>query len=398
MFLDIFFSALLGVIVAVFTGLSPGVHVNLVSSILLEYSGMLGFDFFLISCFIISLAIAHSIFDSIPSIFLGAPDESMIASALPGHRLLINGDGKKAVILNVIGCVLSVIFSFAMIPVFIALFRLLYEPSKVFVGYILAALVMFVIFHGKNPLRKKFLSLVLFVISGMLGMIVFKIPVKNVLLPLLSGLFGVSGMILGLSEKTKIPFQKETCVLFSRNYLLITFVATVLAAFAAFFPGFSTSHTAIFSSFILKDMGDEGYLVLNGAINTANMAISVVTLYSIEKARNGAIVTISSLLDKITFLELVIFFLVMAASTAISAIMTLKMCDWFSRIIPKVNYSIIAFAVIGIIVLFTIIFSGIPGILILIASTALGIICAKLEIARNNLLGCLVLSVILYFI
>jgi len=280
----------------------------------------------------------------------------------------------------------------------VVLFKLLYEPSKGIVAYLLIILVLFVIFHGKSPLKRKILSLAIFLISGILGLIIFKVPTKNVLLPLLSGLFGVSGMIMGLNDKTSIPPQKDCVVPFSKKYFLITLVATILAAFAAFFPGFSTSHTAIFSSFFLKDVGDEGYLVLNGGINTANMAISVATLYSIEKARNGAIVTVMELLKTIDFMELLIFFFVMAASTSIACIMTLKLCDVFSEFVPKMNYSLIAFAVILIIIFFTAVFSGFLGLLLLVASKSRGIICAKLEIARNNLLGCLVVSVILYFL
>src|SRR3989344_2784794 len=105
MLAEIMLAAIGGIIAGCFTGLVPGVHVNLVSIILLGLSG-----FFLeftepvvLAVFIISMAVTHTILDAVPTIFLGAPDSDQVLNVLPGHRMLLNGDGYGAVRLTVVG-------------------------------------------------------------------------------------------------------------------------------------------------------------------------------------------------------------------------------------------------------------------------------------------------------
>jgi putative membrane protein len=102
------FGALLGAL----TGITPGVHVNTLCLVLLSslpailpvascaalWIGASAESVpFLMACLIVSAAVSHSFLDFLPSIFLGAPDEDEAVSALPGHRLLLQGRGLEAV-------------------------------------------------------------------------------------------------------------------------------------------------------------------------------------------------------------------------------------------------------------------------------------------------------------
>ena len=62
----------------------------------------------------------HSFVDSIPSVFLGAPDEDTVLSVLPGHRLLLSGKGLDAVACaaqgSLAGACVAIVLTF---PVFI---------------------------------------------------------------------------------------------------------------------------------------------------------------------------------------------------------------------------------------------------------------------------------------
>ena len=103
--LDIIIALLLGVCAGIVTGLVPGVHVNMVSALLLSSSAwLLKFaDALVLSVFIISMAVVHTFLDTIPSIYLGAPDAENAMAALPGHRMLLQGRGYEAVKLTIIG-------------------------------------------------------------------------------------------------------------------------------------------------------------------------------------------------------------------------------------------------------------------------------------------------------
>ena len=89
-FIEIVIALVLGVGTGIITGLAPGIHVNLVSLLILSSAA-----FLLqittpaaLGTFIISLAITHTFLDALPSIYLGAPDEAQALNVLPGHRLL----------------------------------------------------------------------------------------------------------------------------------------------------------------------------------------------------------------------------------------------------------------------------------------------------------------------
>jgi putative membrane protein len=106
-----------GVLVGVITGLLPGLHVNNVALIMLSASGTIvalcsplfsfgiseEFIFILIAGFMLSVSISHSFHDTIPTTFIGAPEEDTALSVLPAHGLLLRGEGYKAVALSAMG-------------------------------------------------------------------------------------------------------------------------------------------------------------------------------------------------------------------------------------------------------------------------------------------------------
>ena len=118
-FLEILTALLIGCFFGIITGLIPGVHINLLSLMLVSISGyLLGFTSpIVLGAFIIAMSITHTFLDSIPSIFLGAPDADQALNVLPGHKLLLQGKGYEAVKLTVIGSLLCLISTSLIIPV-----------------------------------------------------------------------------------------------------------------------------------------------------------------------------------------------------------------------------------------------------------------------------------------
>src|SRR5437867_11671752 len=105
---------MLGLLAGALTGLSPGLHVNNVAALVLAtqaaWTGFLAALVpdvssepetigLLLSCFLLATAGSHAVFDFIPAVFLGAPTEDTALATLPGHRLLLVGQGAKAVAL-----------------------------------------------------------------------------------------------------------------------------------------------------------------------------------------------------------------------------------------------------------------------------------------------------------
>jgi len=71
LFLELLISIIIGILFGMLTGLIPGIHINLISLLLLSISPFLLQYFSIISLaiFIIAMSVTHTFLDSIPSIF-----------------------------------------------------------------------------------------------------------------------------------------------------------------------------------------------------------------------------------------------------------------------------------------------------------------------------------------
>ena len=76
-----------GVLAGTFTGLIPGIHINLIGGLLISLPVSIFYqvDPLYIVVFIAAMAISHTFIDFIPSVFLGCPDTDTELSVLPGH-------------------------------------------------------------------------------------------------------------------------------------------------------------------------------------------------------------------------------------------------------------------------------------------------------------------------
>jgi len=208
MLLEIFLFLLLGVFVGVFTGLAPGIHINLVGAILVSAS----LSFFIeinsiyLVVFIVAMAITHSFVDFVPSIFLGCPDVETSLSVLPGHELLREGKGYEAIMLTNYGAILAVIILIILFFPLIFIIPKIYNLIENIIPYLLIFILIFMIFSEKNKIS----AFIVLLTSGILGLIVLNMNELNEpLLPLLTGLFGASTLLISLKMKTKIPKQEK---------------------------------------------------------------------------------------------------------------------------------------------------------------------------------------------
>jgi len=343
------------------------------------------------------MAITHTFLDAIPSIFLGAPDADQALNALPGHKLLLKGKGFEAVKLTVIGSLLCLLLAVILVPMMIPISTFIYPFLKDYIGYLLIAIVLFMILKDK----KKLLNLVIFLMSGVLGIIVLNMPkLEDPLFPLLSGLFGTSMLVVSLFQKVSIPKQSfsETIAVEKKNIAKAVSAGTFAGSLTGFFPGLGPAQGAVLASQLTRNIGDHGFMILVGGINTVNFIFSLVTFYTIEKARNGAVIVVSKLLESYSILVLAIFVCAALLAGASATFLALKISKLFAKLISRINYTVVVCCVIGLIAMLVFYFSGPLGILVLLVSTAVGIIPGMTGTARNHQMGCLILPVILFFV
>ena len=96
----------------------------------------------------------------------------------------------------------------------------------------------------------------------------------------------------------------------------------------------------------LRDIGDKGFLVLVGGINTVNMALSLITLYALEKSRNGAVIVISEIVGAISLENLAVLFLAALIAGCSAVWLAAHLSKLFSAMITKVNYQAVVISIL----------------------------------------------------
>ncbi len=396
MFLEILLAALTGLIIGIFTGLFPGVHINLVAITLVSLSpALLKFvaPITLVS-FLVAMAITHTFLDVVPSIFLGVPKEETALSILPGHELLLQGRGYEAIRLSSIGSLAALFVILVISPLYIWLLPKYYPLFQTYMAFILLGAAGFLIFRDE----KKLLSLFLFFLSGILGIFTLSSTmVKQPLLPLLSGLFGSSLLMMSFIKKSKVPrqnFEYEEKV----EGVKVALTSSILSgSIVSFLPGLGAAQGAVLGSSFTQ-LNKKAFLVLLGAVSTITMGLGFTALYVISRPRHGVAVATGKILDYFTLNHLLLLFAVMLFAGGIAFLLTLKIARGFASQMSKVNYRKLSFWVLGLIVLLCIIVSGWFSLLVLVTGTAIGILCSALGVRKMHLMGCLILPVILYFL
>jgi len=398
-FIEIFIAIIIGCLAGVLTGLTPGLHINLVALILFSISPfLLGYtNVIAVASFIIAMSITHTFSDFISATYLGAPSDDTALAVLPAHRLLLEGMGHEAIRLTVIGSLLCLIIVILLSPLLIIIVPLIFKYLKNYIGWILLAVVVFMVLREEN-LNKKFWAFVVVALSGILGLVVFNVPnLKDPLLPMLSGLFGVSVLFLSLTQKTSLPIQRTTEMVKvkTKNMLKALGSGVFSGSLVSIFPGLGPAQAAVVAGQIAGKIDVFSYLILVGGINTVSMVLSLITLFTIEKARNGSIIVVQQLLQNIDINTLILFLSVALIAGGIAAFLTLHVSKVFSAVMNRLNYSFLSFFIILFISLMVLYFSGFIGFLILVIATFIGLIPNIAEVSRSNSMACLLVPIIL---
>lgn len=395
MLIEIFLFLLLGIIFGTITGLIPGVHINLIGAFIVSLSTSL---FYLINpiylvVFIVAMAVTHTFVDFIPSIFLGCPDTDTELSILPGHELLKKGEGYEAIILTCYGSLAAIFILVLIAYPSIFIISKIYDSLRFFIPYILIIVSLFLIFSEKN----KFPALFVFLLTGFLGLSVLNLSSESekFLLPLLTGLFGSSMLLISIKNKFEIPKQKITKI---KTKILRPLLGAVIASpICSFLPGLGSGQAAIIGNTISKS-DTKGFLVLLGATNTLVMGFSFISLYVILRTRTGAAAAIQDILGILSGKMLVLILIVVVISGIVSFFLAGSLAKFFSQRMKKVNYVSLSLITLLILVVIVFLVSGFLGFLILIASTFTGIYSISLGVRRTNMMGCLLVPTIIFYL
>jgi len=265
------------------------------------------------------------------------------------------------------------------------------------VWVILILVLLFLIFKNRS-IKAKLWAILLLVLSGSLGLILLNSnSFKNPLHPMLSGLFGVSTILYSLSASSYFPDQDSR-----KCFFKVSKVGVIGASIGGFLtgllPGISSSIAALFGKVIFPKIKEIEYITLIGGSNTANFFVGLITFFYLNKTRNGVLVGVSSILGKIDLKIGIILLLVSLISAGFASILVIKISNFCSRLLPKINMNTISIFVIFLVVLTVIIFSNWLGFIVLIISTLIGLLPHYTGMSKSLCMGCIIIPVIFFLI
>ncbi len=437
------FSVLTGYVLGIISGLIPGIHTNNFALLLLAFSPLLsekGIPLVYIAAMILANSLSHTFHDIIPSIFLGAPSDDMALAVLPGHTMLLEGKGPEAIRLSALGSAGSVALAlFIAIPISF-LFKIIYPIIQNYIAWLLLLIVLIMILtekgeyvHGQGSLshwKSRFYALVIFLLCGLLGVFAFNMehlmePIisfgePSILLPLLSGLFGASQLIISLMSDPVIPLQFVSRMELDRKRIFRgILVGGTSGSFVAWIPGVSSSIATVIARLFIKDdftKDDSGkdeynfekddlldsakeFIVSISGVNTCNAIFGLMALVVIGKTRSGAMVAIEDLLGDISFESsfLLLFLCVLSLTAICSYYSTVFFGDRMHHILTDQDYSKLCYTVLILLSVMSLLFTGFFGLIVFVIAIPIGMIASFLKIRRSHAMGVIILPVILYF-
>lgn len=395
---ELILAILCGVSAGTITGILPGIHINLVASFLLaSLASFTNTSPLALAIFIVAMSITHTFIDFIPSIYLGAPEEDTFLSILPGHELLKQGKGHEAVVLTLYGSLLALLGILLITPLYLAFLPALYLMIKSFIPYTLVFLSLYLILREEKILT----GLITFSLAGILGLAAFHLPIKEPLMPLLTGLFGLSALIISYKEKPLII--KQSCapissIKLTKQEIVTSSLATILITpFFSFLPGIGAGHAATFISEITPQERRR-FLFVTGAVNTLTMGLSFIAFYAIQKTRTGSAAALKLLLPEPTTAQLLLLLAAMACAGLAAFVIGIGLSKVCAMYLMRIPYQKLTLVTSILLIAITLMFSNLLGILLLLTATALGVFAITAQTRRINLMAALIVPAIVYYL
>ena len=139
-------------------------------------------------------------------------------------------------------------------------------------------------------------------------------------------------------------------------------------------------------------------LLMLGAVNSIVMLLSFVALYSIQKPRSGVAVFTGKFLPALSQQQLWLLLGAGLVAGCICVFLALFFAKIFSRIMTKINYRLLCLGILVFITAISVLLSGPLSLLVLITGAAIGMLTSFLGVRKNQMMGCLLLPVILYYL
>jgi putative membrane protein len=413
--------ALSGTLIAAAVSCLPGLHIyNVMGGFLLiaasgSLSGAVPFEAMI--PFLTALIVGWSMLNTIPSILLGAPDESAMFTVLPGQKYLMTGRGYAGVMMTGVGGLAAVWFLVLITaptaPFVLPVLRGVLSPH---LHWILWVIITFMLMSewpksghtGPSGWRKFFdawgslgAGLLTFILSGLFGfLLLYRSPVSldaafQNIMPAFVGLFAVPWCLLNVLSGTEIPAQTVEdslpadgdCVLRSLG------AGAVGGHFAAFLPAVTGGVGGMLAGHATAQRDERVFIMSQGASKLFYYAGAFLLFFvpGMSLRRGGGAWMVQSLYTPRTLSD----YLMVIGSIAVAGGLSFLLLGPLTRAvlwsIRRVNYRVASIAALAIIVAMVAVITGGAGLFVMAVGAGIGTIPVLFGSRRLNCLGVLLL-------
>lgn len=382
-----------GVVAGTASGLTPGLHANNFALVLAGIASMLPGPRLAVGAAMLTAGVVHTFLDIVPALALGVPDAAMAASALPGHRLVLAGRGREALVLSAVGSGTAVVLALPLaIPITRAMV-VVYPTVRAHLPIVLAGVVAFLLLT-EPTVRRTFVGAISFLASAMLGAVVLPaglsgpLPAGGPLAPLFAGLFGAP-ILLDAMGGAGVPPQDDARLQMSRADLGVTALAgTGAGALVGYLPGVSAAVAAVIAlPAVPGRSGARGFIVATSGANTATAIFALFALVALGTPRTGVLVALSTIEAP---LNVPVLLAAVGVGAAVGFVLVVTLGGWYLDVVGALDPWRLSVAVLGLLVVLSVLLAGLTGVVVLVAATAVGLLPQRAGTRRVHLMGVLI--------
>ncbi len=415
-------AALLGTVLSAFLSCIPALHIYNVAGLLVilavKVEGRVPGE--VLALFMLGLVVGYAVLNTIPSVFLGAPDDSTLFIVLPAQKYLMQQRGFEASVLTGVGGLGGLVVLLLLAPLAPKVFSLVRAVVGPHLHWILGAVILYMLMSewpkGSDRGRTgwaKFLDawrslgagLLTFLLSGVLGFVLFygnlvptEVAFQN-LLPAFVGLFAIPWVLQNIVSQARVPAQHVSrSVDLSPGLVARGVGAGALGGlFAAFFPVVTGGIGGFLAGHATAQRDDRLFIVSQGASKLVYYVGAFLLFFvpGLHLARGGMAWMLSVLYAAHTPETYWLAVGAMLLCGALAFLLLLGLSRGAIWLVGRFDYRWISAATLALLVGVVLGLTGRGGLLIAAAATAIGLIPVLWGSRRMNCMGVLLLPLTL---
>jgi putative membrane protein len=373
-----------------------------------------------LAMFMLGLVVGYAVLNTIPSIFLGAPDESTIFVVLPGQKYLMDRRGFEAAVLTGVGGLGGLLVLLLLAPILPTVMPIIRRVVGPHLHWILGAVILFMLMsewpkgsdRGSTRLAKFIdawrsvgAGLLTFLLSGILGLILFYgnlVPTEMAfqnLMPAFVGLFALPWVLQNIVSRARVPEQYLAGSVDLSPRLIVRGVGAgaLGGLFAAFFPVVTGGIGGFLAGHATAQHDDRLFILSQGTSKLIYYVGAFVFFFvpGVHLTRGGMAWMLSVLYSPRTPTIYWVTIAAMLISGGLAFLMLLWLSRGAIRLVTRIDYRWISAATLLVLVALVLLLTGWGGLLIALAAMGIGLMPVMWGARRMNCMGVLLVPLVL---